>query len=94
MRLEVVDDAPWRRDAACAEPGPDLWFPGRGDSLKPAKRVCAGCLVVDECLAYADELEITSGIWGGMTPNERKERRARLTTENGDVSVTSGSAAG
>lgn len=73
--LVVVDDAPWRRDAACAEPGPDLWFPERGEPLSPAKAICASCLVASECLDYADVLDIRAGIWGGLTWPERKARR-------------------
>lgn len=79
---DVVDAPSWQLDAACAEPGPDLWFPGKGQSTKPGKVVCERCLVRSECLAFAQAHDIRSGIWGGLTWPQRKA----LGRENQDVS--------
>jgi len=34
----------WHADAACLEHPEVNFFPGRGESLAPAKAICAGCL--------------------------------------------------
>ncbi len=64
----------WMREAACAESGGDLWFPeANSPSTKFAKAICHECPVRDECLDYALRNRFNDGIWGGLTPNERKE---------------------
>lgn len=76
-----LEPTPWARDAACAGTDPDRWFPGKGANLKPAKAVCAGCPVRQECLEYALAWNIADGIWGGLSARERRglgpRRRAR-----------------
>ena len=42
-----------------------------------AKRTCRECPVESKCLAYAIEAKIEHGIWGGMTPKERRALRKR-----------------
>ncbi len=76
----TVDDQ-WV-EAACRADWVDasLFFPGRGESPEPAKSVCDGCGIKASCLASAMEWEARPGnlgagrfgIWGGMTPEERK----------------------
>jgi len=62
----------WQRDAACAE-RPDVSFFGeKGTQADAARAVCAGCLVRDECLAFALEHRIEHGVWGGTVPDERR----------------------
>jgi WhiB family redox-sensing transcriptional regulator len=59
--------------AACAEIGGDDWFPEPGDTeWHRAKRICAGCEIQAECLAWALVMHEPHGIWGGLTVNERK----------------------
>lgn len=36
------------------------------DDQDEMRRVCESCPVHDECAAYADEKEVSSGIWGGI----------------------------
>lgn len=77
--IALADDRTWMRDALCAEPSYQSlpWIPERGVSpraVREAKAVCARCLVLTECLACADALDLP-GIWGGTTTKER--RRAR-----------------
>jgi len=64
-------------DAACREHPEISWFPERGDDVRPAKAVCAACLVQAECAAYAATFALNDlqGIWGGMSGNERRRRR-------------------
>lgn len=70
----------WRILAACWSADPDLFFPvsSTGKSLEQvdeAKAVCACCLVRRQCLAFALRTRQAHGIWGGLTPEERAERR-------------------
>ncbi len=65
---------------SCRGVDPDIFFPDRGDSLAPAKAVCAECIVRDECLEYALANGERFGVWGGTSERERRRiRRARRT---------------
>lgn len=77
--LIVLD---WRDLAACRDYAPDLFFPAgetgpAAEQIRQAKRVCAGCDVQDECLSYAIETNQVSGVWGGLTEDERRPVRRR-----------------
>ena len=72
--LELLDRPPWQRDALCREyAGRVNFFPGRGESLEPAKALCAACLVRPECLLYAFEHDEPHGVWGGLSARERRD---------------------
>lgn len=62
-------------DAACREHPELTWFPTRGDDLRPIKGVCAGCLVRDECRAYAAAEGLRYGVFGGLSERERRQLR-------------------
>ena len=63
----------WMRFAVCSQSAGDIWFPENNTSTnKFAKAICNSCPVQDECLDYALENKFNDGIWGGLTPNERK----------------------
>ena len=65
----------WQDDAACAG-NPDPFFPaaadGHGDPYRAARRICTGCPAKAACLAYAIDNNLGDGMYGGLTPNERK----------------------
>lgn len=61
----------WMDDAACAEIGFEPFFPEHGHPAPKAKRICATCPVIDQCLDYAVRNQINDGIWGGTSPKER-----------------------
>lgn len=67
----------WRDSALCAQTDPEAFFPGKGESVRPAKSVCARCTVQDDCLTTAlthgDDL---TGIWAGTTQRDRRHIRA------------------
>ena len=67
----------WQDDALCAEPAyRDLpWFAELGESPDKAKNVCRRCLCREECLAYALAHHVDHGIWGALSPKERKALR-------------------
>jgi WhiB family transcriptional regulator, redox-sensing transcriptional regulator len=69
--------AGWRYRAACRGADLDLFFPGRGESAEPARRVCARCPVREPCLDYALRHGITHGIWGGLAERDRRALRTR-----------------
>lgn len=86
-RLATTFAAPgrdWRYSAACAEVDPELFFPARAENrplaqVAEAKKVCAGCPVSQQCLDWALETRQDTGVWGGLSENERRllHRRAR-----------------
>lgn len=47
------------------------------DNPKPAQRVCYGCPVRQECLDYALDTHQDQGVWGSMTPKQRKDHANR-----------------
>ena len=75
-------DWSWIGEAACAEVGVEAFFPeGRSNnhSYRPARLVCGGCPVRAECLEAALATEQPGyefGLWGGLTPVERRKVRA------------------
>ncbi len=76
------DAEDWRRQAACKDTDPDLFFPigSTGpavDQIEAAKKVCRACEAQIACLEFALETNQESGIWGGTSEEER--RRIRKT---------------
>lgn len=78
----------WRQWASCAEVDPDSFFPDKGGSTRDAKRICAGCAVQPECLAFAVEHRERFGIWGGLSERERQKLidRTRCVDCSADIS--------
>lgn len=68
----------WRHMAACREiPDPDIFFPigttGPAlDQVEEAKAICQLCIVQNQCLRWALETHQESGVWGGLSEDERK----------------------
>ncbi len=67
----------WRDAAACLSHDPDLFFPTGatgpiGREIEQAKTVCRGCPVRNACLQWALSAGQLSGIWGGLTEEERR----------------------
>ena len=74
----------WRDDALCRETDPELFFPvgTTGNALVQidnAKEVCGECPSARGCLDFALDTNQDSGIWGGLTEEERRViRRKRV----------------
>lgn len=69
----TLEPAPsWTRDALCAEVDMDMFFPEKGGSTRPAKRICQLCEVRSACLSEALERGERFGIWGGLSERERR----------------------
>ena len=93
----VPFSADWRDRAACR--GTDLhkFFPGRGESAEPARRICARCPVRLPCLDYAIRHGIVQGIWGGLAERDRRALRTRHVSaarRERDESIATAAAAG
>jgi WhiB family redox-sensing transcriptional regulator len=81
-----MDHMDWRHRAACREEDPELFFPigNTGPALlqiDQAKAICRRCPVAEPCIAWALETGQDSGVWGGLSEDERralKRRGARL----------------
>ena len=65
----------------CQITDPEVWFGNEGDPLanrfKVAQKMCQTCPVIKECAAFAVANGELYGVWGGLTPNQRKEMSSR-----------------
>ena len=71
----------WRHNAVCREEDPELFFPigNTGPALlqiEEAKAVCRRCPVIEQCLQWALESGQDSGVWGGLSEDERRAMTA------------------
>ena len=72
----------WRNHAACRDVDPELFFPigNTGPALlqiDEAKQVCQRCKVTEACLQWALESGQDSGVWGGLSEDERRALKRR-----------------
>ena len=89
--------ARWRERAACRGADLGLFFPGRGESAEPGRRVCARCPVREPCLEFALRHGITHGIWGGLSERDRRALRSRhavAARRERDEAIAAAAAAG
>ncbi|HEX4978630.1 MAG TPA: WhiB family transcriptional regulator [Acidimicrobiales bacterium] len=86
----------WRRDAACKDLDPNLFFPigvtgPAVDQIAAAKSICAQCPVSSQCLEFAITTNQEFGVWGGTTEDERRvlrrQWRARLRRSRPEVAA-------
>ena len=62
---------------------PEIYFPDQHETristpaVKTAKQICGRCPIQDLCLDYAFDSQEPFGIWGGLTPEERRQIRRR-----------------
>jgi WhiB family redox-sensing transcriptional regulator len=76
----------WRDDALCAQIGPELWFPEKGEKAREAKAFCHECPVKDFCLDYVlSDPSIQHGIWAGLTPREIRDLRRKRGLEGAEL---------
>lgn len=72
----------WRTRAACRDVDPELFFPvgTTGPALvqvQEAKDICTQCSVTEDCLSWALESGQETGVWGGLSEDERQHLRRR-----------------
>ena len=93
----VPFSADWVDRAACRGADLHVFFPGRGESAEPARRICARCAVRQPCLEYAISHGITHGIWGGLAERDRRALRTRhvaAARRERDEAIAAAAAAG
>lgn len=81
-KVAEVSSLQWMNEARCAEIGDAPFFPEHGEDYRQAVAVCNSCPVKAECLEHAIRLEQSgawnvTGIWGGLTAQQRKDLRSR-----------------
>lgn len=52
----------------------DEWFLTKPVEIEFAKKSCAGCWMREDCAEYGIEHPDESGVWGGLTQRERRNR--------------------
>ncbi|MCG5217267.1 WhiB family transcriptional regulator [Streptosporangium sp. KLBMP 9127] len=73
----VAAEIGWASRGACRTSDPELFFPlaSSAEQVRRAKAICGACQVISECRAYALRAGEREGIWGGLTPEERRRSR-------------------
>jgi WhiB family redox-sensing transcriptional regulator len=71
-----------RNGSACLDEHPELFFPIGNSHLarlqiEKAKAVCGRCEVVQACLKRAMESDQDTGVWGGLSEDERRTLKRR-----------------
>jgi WhiB family redox-sensing transcriptional regulator len=64
----------WTEQALCAQIDGDMFYPDDGARRPDIKRICGGCPVRAQCLTAAMANKEEHGIWGGLTPRERRKQ--------------------
>ena len=59
--------------ANCLSAEPSIFFSAKIKDRAEALSLCNSCVVRDECLDFALEMESIDGIYGGLLGDERKE---------------------
>ena len=79
LESDQPEEMTWQENALCAQTDPEAFFPEKGGSTREAKRICVGCEVKAECLAYALSNDERFGIWGGLSERERRRLKRRAS---------------
>ena len=80
----IHDGLRWADDANCRNMDLELFFPSVGVNMNPfVKEVCGTCDVRERCLWYANETSSEHGVFGGMSPSQRKNWRRRNAVQFG-----------
>ena len=78
----------WQSEAACRGMDPDMFFPARGEDIRPIVATCDGCRVKDACLEHGLRHEL-GGIWGGTSAEQRRvlRRVRRIAIETPEIAA-------
>lgn len=77
VHLETRRDEDWRQFANCAGLDVSDFVPDNRGGQVPEQvlRVCGSCEVVQDCLDFAIKNGIREGIYGGVSPTQRRKLR-------------------
>lgn len=64
-------------DAACRTMPVSLWYSNRSFEMQEASTICKRCPIRQVCLDYAIEASEEYGIWGGLTPSQRRRHKRK-----------------
>lgn len=71
----------WMQHANCKNMDTNLFFADDGHQYVDfALDVCYSCDVRTECLNYAMRHHIDDGLWGGLTPTQRRKLRHHVSS--------------
>lgn len=73
--MRLPPELQWQTKAACTNADPEIFF-SEGRHNKPLE-YCNNCPVKKDCLNYAVTEQIDHGIWGGMTPGQRRNAKGK-----------------
>lgn len=77
---DAIDNAP--TTVPCTS-FPDLFFPGEENigaavsDIRIAKNFCKRCPIILQCATYAIETDEEYGVWGGLSPLDRKKLKRK-----------------
>jgi WhiB family redox-sensing transcriptional regulator len=74
--MEVLDQT-WQEFASCRSVPVAIFFPPTDHEGDRAKAVCRNCIVREQCLEFAIASGERFGVWGGLTPMERRSLVAK-----------------
>lgn len=80
-------DDTWRSDAACRGSQLKYFFPDKTSSItyfqvNSAKKICITCPVRVPCLKFAVENNLVFGVYGGVSPRDRRKMVLDQITED------------
>jgi len=87
MTNELIQrlDIQFLENPNCASTDPEVFFPERGYSTKPAIKICNSCIDKQPCLEFALTINEGFGVYGGMSERDRAAlRRDHKTKVFGD----------
>lgn len=95
---QSIQEAKWQANARCATEGGDLaslFFSEELQDIAAAKRMCAECPVMAECLEGAIERREPWGVWGGqlfmngkvLTVKRRRGRPPKVARPEDEIPV-------
>jgi WhiB family transcriptional regulator, redox-sensing transcriptional regulator len=67
----------WQEGAACRPHPVELFFPPAEQEADEAKAICEMCSQRTQCLEFAIAAGERFGVWGGLTPQERRSLVAK-----------------
>lgn len=80
----------WKEYGTCRQTDAELWFADTSHRIHArAASICHDCPVRRPCLAWALVVGEDFGVWGGLSPAERRPLRRRLAAGEslGDVTA-------
>lgn len=81
----VIDSVEWSKQANCRGMDTNLFFEMNELNVYDpfAREVCFSCDVIEKCLWYANETATHDGMFGGMSPMERRKWRVNNKIQMG-----------